>query len=761
MKKLFLLILFICNLSIAQDFSDSWEGFFSFTNIVDIDDSSTAVYAASENAVFIYDLSSRSFTTLTTINGLSGDEISKIHYSEDKALLVIGYENGLLQIVDQNGNVTDVVAIKDKQVIPPDNKRINEFLESGDLIYIATDFGIAIYNLDRLEFDDTYFIGNNGEQVPISSLEIFNGFLYAATLDASNNIRRAPISDPFLIDFINWQPVNQDVWDEVISFDSNLFAVTVGGFLAEFNGNTFANNITQFSSRVLDASATDNFLVFTLNNTIIIYDTSLSQFLTINNVNGESFAFTQAIIVNDDLFIGTEVNGMIRVNLLNQTDFEFIVADGPSRNSAFSVQTLPNELWVTFGSHDLFYTPDYAALGISHFVDDRWINYTNDDIDGLLSVPNITINPENDSDLVIHSMNNGLLDFIDGVASTRYGINNSSLTSILPPATDFVRIPDGEYDSQGNLWVIQQQVDFALSRRNTSGNWTAFNVGTVFEDVSGGSSTTKIEITNDDKIIFGSTDAGLIGYDPDLDQFTRMIDEVSQGNLINNYVSAIKLDQQNRLWIGSNIGLRILFNTNSLFSDEIQDARSVIIEDTNGIPRELLQDEAVLDIEVDGNNNKWVATASSGAFLFSPTGRETLFQFTTDNSPLPTNAVNDIAIDEETGKVYFATNKGIVAFQGERSSKPEEDLESVRIFPNPVRPGFDGNVTIDGLTDRARVKITDIEGNLVYEAVSQGGSIPWDTRSFSGNKVASGVYLLFISTDDNIETTVSKLMIVR
>jgi ligand-binding sensor domain-containing protein len=761
MKKLFLLILFICNLSIAQDFSDSWEGFFSFTNIVDIDDSSTAVYAASENAVFIYDLSSRSFTTLTTINGLSGDEISQIHYSEDKALLVIGYENGLLQIVDQNGNVTDVVAIKDKQVIPPDNKRINEFLESGDLIYIATDFGIAIYNLDRLEFDDTYFIGNNGEQVPISSLEIFNGFLYAATLDASNNIRRAPISDPFLIDFINWQPVNQDVWDEVISFDSNLFAVTVGGFLAEFNGNTFANNITQFSSRVLDASATDNFLVFTLNNTIIIYDTSLSQFLTINNVNGESFAFTQAIIVNDDLFIGTEVNGMIRVNLLNQTDFEFIVADGPSRNSAFSVQTLPNELWVTFGSHDLFYTPDYAALGISHFVDDRWINYTNDDIDGLLSVPNITINPENDSDLVIHSMNNGLLDFIDGVASTRYGINNSSLTSILPPATDFVRIPDGEYDSQGNLWVIQQQVDFALSRRNTSGNWTAFNVGTVFEDVSGGSSTTKIEITNDDKIIFGSTDAGLIGYDPDLDQFTRMIDEVSQGNLINNYVSAIKLDQQNRLWIGSNIGLRILFNTNSLFSDEIQDARSVIIEDTNGIPRELLQDEAVLDIEVDGNNNKWVATASSGAFLFSPTGRETLFQFTTDNSPLPTNAVNDIAIDEETGKVYFATNKGIVAFQGERSSKPEEDLESVRIFPNPVRPGFDGNVTIDGLTDRARVKITDIEGNLVYEAVSQGGSIPWDTRSFSGNKVASGVYLLFISTDDNIETTVSKLMIVR
>lgn len=761
MKKLFLLILFICNYSIAQDFSDSWEGFFSFTTIVDIDDSSTAVYAASENAVFIYDLSSRSFTTLTTINGLSGDEISQIHYSEDKALLVIGYQNGLLQIVDQNGNVTDVVAIKDKQVIPPDNKKINEFLENGDLIYIATDFGIAIYNLERLEFDDTYFIGQNGEQLPIASLEIFDGFLYAATLDASNNIRRASITDPFLIDFMNWQQVNPDVWDEVIAFDAGLYAVTVGGFLAEFNGVAFANNITQFPSRLLDASSTNDFLVFTLNNQIIIYDTSFSQFLTLNNINGESFEFTQAIVVGDDLFIGTEANGMIRVNLINQTDFEFIIADGPSRNSAFSIQTLPNELWVTYGSHDLFFTPDNAALGISHLVDEAWINYTNEDINGLLSVPTVTINPENPSDLVIHSMNNGLLDFIDGVASTQYGVNNSSLTSILPPSTFFVRIPDGQYDSQGNLWVIQQQVDRALSKRNTSGNWIAYDVGSVFEEVSSGSSTTKIEITNDDKIIFGSTDGGLIGYDPELDQFTRMIDEVSQGNLINNYVSAIRIDLQNRLWIGSNLGLRILSNTNSLFSDDIQDARSVIIEDTNGIPRELLQDEAVLDIEVDGNNNKWIATASSGAFLFSPSGRETLFQFTTDNSPLPANTINDIAIDEETGKVYFATDKGIVAFQGQRSSKPEEDLESVRVFPNPVRPGFDGNVIIDGLTDRARVKITDIEGNLVFEAISRGGSIPWDTRSFSGNKVASGVYLLFISTNDNIETTVSKLMIVR
>ena len=331
----------------------------------------------------------------------------------------------------------------------------------------------------------------------------------------------------------------------------------------------------------------------------------------------------------------------------------------------------------------------------------------------------------------------------------------------MPPSDFFVRIPDGEYDSQGNLWMIQQQVDLALHRRSPSGQFTAFDVGAVFADVPGGNSTTRIEITDDDKIIFGSTDAGLIGFDPELNQYTRLTTILSEGNLVNNYVSAIKIDQSGQLWIGSTLGLRVLSSANSLFSDDIPDSRAIIIEDINGIPRELLADESVLDIEVDGNNNKWVATGSSGAFLFSPSGNETIFQFTTDNSPLPSNEVRDIAIDDATGLIYFATQNGLVAFKGNQASQPQENLENVFAFPNPVRPGFEGDVTIDGLTDNARIKITDIEGNLVYEVVSQGGSVQWDTRSFSGNKVSSGVYLLFISTDDNIETTVSKVMIVR
>ncbi|MFT6798927.1 MAG: hypothetical protein ACJAWA_001051 [Nonlabens sp.] len=761
MKKFVFIVLLVCNITVAQDFSDSWEGLFSFTTIVDIEESATSVYAASENAVFIYDLSSRTFTTLTTVNGLSGDEISQIHYSEDKSVLVIGYENGLLQIVDQDGEVIDVVAIKDKQVIPPDNKRINEFKESGDLIYIATDFGIAIYNLLRFEFDDTYFIGDNGAQIEILSIEIYQDFLYAAT--RSSGIRRASITDPFLIDFMNWSQINGSLFSEVTSFNSQLFGLSLSRQVFQLATATFQPTTTTINAVAIDAHSSDVFFTVATPNAIQVFDTNFVEILSLTTLGGLNYNFTQAISLGNDLFIGTQENGMIRVNIQDQTDFEFIVADGPTRNKAFSIAASPDELWVAYGDHDELYNPfPLERLGVSHLVgEEGWGNFEAADVLNIASISTITINPDNSDEVYFNSMHNGLLEFADGVATTLYGINNSTLESILPPATDFVRISNSVFDNQGNLWSLANKVDNALNRRTPSGQWTSFDVSEEVVSIAIDQGITRVVANNNGTIFFGTIANGLVGFDPATNQFANLIDDVGLGNLVNSYVTTLRLDLSGQLWIGSNQGLRVLFNPNSMFSENPSDARSIIIEDTNGIPRELLADEAVLDIEIDGNNNKWIATASSGAFLFSPSGRETLFQFTTDNSPLPTNSVNDIAIDESTGKIYFATNKGIVAFQGERSSKPQEDLENVRAFPNPVRPGFDGNVTIDGLTDRARVKITDIEGNLVYEAVSQGGSIPWDTRSFSGSKVSSGVYFLFISTSDNIETTVSKLMIVR
>ena len=252
----------------------------------------------------------------------------------------------------------------------------------------------------------------------------------------------------------------------------------------------------------------------------------------------------------------------------------------------------------------------------------------------------------------------------------------------------------------------------------------------------------------------------MLGYNPQSNSFNRITENAGSGNLPSVRVRAIEFDNNNRLWIGTARGLRVLFNVSGFFEEGANvEAQPIIIEE-NGVGQELLIGQAITDIEVDGSNNKWIATASSGVFYFSPNGQETLLRFTKDNSPLPSNNVQDIAIDELSGRVYFATINGLVAFEGS-STAPRDNLEDVFAFPNPVRPGFAGNVTIDGLTANANVKITDIEGNLVFETTSEGGSVLWDTSAFGKYKVASGVYMVLITTDDQLETKVSKVMIIR
>ena len=160
-------------------------------------------------------------------------------------------------------------------------------------------------------------------------------------------------------------------------------------------------------------------------------------------------------------------------------------------------------------------------------------------------------------------------------------------------------------------------------------------------------------------------------------------------------------------------------------------------------------------------------------FLFSPNGQETLQHFTKENSPLPSNTVNAIGLDAATGKVYFATAKGLISFQG-NAFLPQEEYNNVEVYPNPVRPNFQGDVTIRGLIQNSHVKITDIEGNLVAEAQSNvnlrykgynleidGGTAYWNGKNLANNTVASGVYVVLFSDFDTFETKVSKIMIIR
>ena len=268
--------------------------------------------------------------------------------------------------------------------------------------------------------------------------------------------------------------------------------------------------------------------------------------------------------------------------------------------------------------------------------------------------------------------------------------------------------------------------------------------------------------------------SGLIGFN-ETGMLLKNIYDKDIANLPSSAVKALALDKNNVLWIGTYKGLRVLYNTSNFFTEDIVRTEPIIILE-DGIAQELLSQQFISDIIVDGSNNKWISTADAGVFYVSSDGQNTIHHFTKDNSPLPSNGVNDMALDSENGIIYFGTDRGLVAFKTGGSST-SESLEEVYVYPNPVRPGFnmaEDKIRIKNISENVNIKITDIEGNLVAEAQSNvnlryngnnleldGGTAYWNGKNLANNTVASGVYVVHLSDFDTLETKVSKIMIIR
>jgi len=315
------------------------------------------------------------------------------------------------------------------------------------------------------------------------------------------------------------------------------------------------------------------------------------------------------------------------------------------------------------------------------------------------------------------------------------------------------------FDKEGSLWVTNSRVSKGLKVLKKNNQWNFYDFASITTNPPDDSYSSIVVDKNGTKWI-ASYRNGVIGFNENYNNKFILIKTGSDaGNLPDTDVRSIVVDHRNQLWIGTFSGLRILPSIDRFLTDTTLDTNPVIILDDN-LAQELFYQQSIMDIEVDGANNKWVSVDGAGAFLVSSNGQKTLYHFTKENSPLPSNTVLDIEIDGVTGEVFFATDRGLVSFKG-IATKPADDLNNVFVYPNPVRPEYNGTVKISGLIDKANIKITDISGNLVYETTSEGGTIEWDTRAFGKYKVASGVYMIFIAAEDGAETKVKKVMIIR
>ncbi|MFK5982155.1 MAG: two-component regulator propeller domain-containing protein [Flavobacteriaceae bacterium] len=765
MKQLVAVFLFLqsCML-MSQNFEQSWTGYFSYVSVKSISQGNDKIYAAAENSIFTYDLSTEEITTLSTINGLSGKEISTALYSEIFGLYVIGYENGLIEIIiDGEENILKVVDILEKQTIPPDRKRINHFYEFNGNLYISTQYGISVYDLGALEFGDTYFIGDLGSQINITQTTVLDDKIYAAT--SENGIRSALVNDDNIIDYQQWSTINNGGFKGIQTLGTEIYIVKNNNSILSYSPVSGFAQIDSFNNSIVDFEVTSEVLTISTSSTVHAYSVGYTLLSEIINLPDFEFELQSGLAFNNSFYLGTKELGMLKVPF-GSSQVQQILPEGPLSNQPFAIDASPGQLWVSYGDVNLTFDPfPLTKKGISNYKFETWKNIKYDSLIGLLNVDDVNdlvfvkINPSNPKETYMSSYQKGLLKIDRQNPTILYNETNSPLE--IPGGNEAlgIRLYGADFDREESLWFVQSRINRGLIKLTSEGQFQTIDISSIINAESE-LALSQLAISREGYVFFGAVQSGLVGYNPATNEFNKIGEEIGSGDLPSTDIKALAFDNQNRLWIGTRKGLRVLFSAGSFFEEGADtDSKPIIILE-DGVPQELLFLQSITDIEVDGSNNKWVSTATSGVFYFSPNGQETLLRFTSDNSPLPSDNVLDIAIDSASGVVYFATANGLVGFKGS-STAPQEDLENVYAFPNPVRPEFFGNVTIDGLTAKANVKITDITGNLVFETTSEGGSVQWDTTAFGKYRVASGVYLVLITTDDNLLTKVIKIMVVR
>jgi len=747
MKKILTHILFtsiIISGWTVQSQNNRWIDMFSYLTVKHIQKTDSKIYAQSENTLFVYDISSGEIEKISSINGLSGDKISNFYYHSQLKKLFVFHEGGLVEIIDEKKNVIKISALLYNTFIPNDKKQLYDIFLKDKTLYLATGYGISTFDLNQNEFGDTYYTGTNASLEKINAVEIVDNQIYAAT---ENGLKKAYLTDN-LIDFNVWQTIDNNIWNQLAQNQQKLIAVR-GKNLYEYNNGVFQIKIS-LPVDITTIQVNEN-ISLTTNNKVYVYNTAYLHIQNFDNSSLSNSFFLDACADNQQVYIATKKNGIV-VSPLNQVSYTKIHPDSPLSNHVFAVDARENHCWIVYGDHHQFNPYPLFYEGVSSFQNGKWINipYQSFNVSDLSFVK---INPSNVNEVYIGSTKNGLFRIRENQIDKYFNENNSPLQNF---SNNGVRVFAMDFDSQNNLWITQRSQP-ALLKLKPDETWETISLTSIFPNITDYHGFERLITDSDDNIWFGSEYRGVIGYNPTTHQLISNKKGIEPSNF--TYVKGLDIDKNNTLWVGNINGLRVMNNPQKMFDDPNLSFEpiKIVYED---VVQLLMEGQNITDICIDGSNNKWLATLGSGVYYLSEDGKRTIYHFTKENTPLPSNDIYDIAVDGSTGIVYFASINGMVAFKGD-ATDATENMDDVYAFPNPVNQQKHQQVVIRGLIADVSVKIVDVAGNLVYETISKGGSVTWNLTAFGKYKVASGVYIALISNEDGTRTQTTKILVIK
>lgn len=731
----------------------TWRVHLPYNNVKCIEETKDKIYCAGTYGLFSYDKADGTTERLSPINGFSGYSADDLAYDEASNSLLIAYSDCKLEIIRDKTIVLNE-DIFNKTIIGA--KKINHINIVGNIAYISTTFGLLEFDFIKNEIRNSYLnIGPNGTTIAINSSCVLNDSVYVCT--PIGILRGSTNSNVNLGIYTNWSLAKAAAKNSrhIASFNNMLFA--------EIDSQVYKYKNKKWSlydpgSNLIITNIKVNhgkLLVGIYGKYIITEDESGNTSTTPVNVLNE------CILESGGTYAyASPINGLSRI-IFGQ-EFSYY-PNGPSSVTNFNIFNAYGDLWITSGSFvSTTYAPTFNGYKYYRFNNFDWQNYNSDPITQSLHDYTWACYQKSGNRLFIGTHGKGLLQMNNGVPYKVWDETNSPLTQ---RGGIYTIINGLASDSKNNLWVSNFDVDNALLMMTPNGDWTSFTLPT--------SKTGKIAIDSRGNkwIVTPQASMGIIAFnekniaDKTDDIITVINTTKGSGNLPSSNVNDIAFTKSGELLIGTDQGfVKIRTPSNALNPNAKAgdyDAQRVIVSVETGtnLGGYLLGSEIINCIVVDGGDRRWFGT-NRGAWLYDSDGETLLLHFTTDNSPLMSNNVTSIGISETTGEVFFGTDKGVVSYRGDALAAGKTFTE-MKIYPNPVKPEYSGDIAITGMTDNTLVKITDINGRLVNQMFSNGAMAVWNGKNFNGDRVATGVYLVFCINQEGTEEQVGKILFVH
>lgn len=736
---------------------------------------SEKVWCTTQGGIIEIDKNDESMTRQGKHSGFSDVSPTDIKFNNYNNTLVVAYSSGNIDI-REGSVITNISDIKRANIVG--NKVINSIHLSGDYAYLGTGFGIVVLDTRRKEIKDTYYLGVNGGYINIHDVTTDATFIYAAT---DSGVYKASLSNNNLSNFTAWSKMTgipNGIYSDCATFNGRLYVNLAKRLMNNsygqdtvyvYNGSTWTYNFNPISGyNCFHIETTATHIGFAFDGYVDVFNTSNVMVEHVYTYQSIFPAPRQVALQGpNDLWIADEKIGLVHV--VNTWNSKAYTPDGPGSNKVYAIDIRKEQVWVAPGEHNgLWDNADSPNEdGVFYRKDDTWKTIdknTQTILDSIRDIVSVTIDPEDPEHVFAGTLGKGLVEIRNGVITTIHNQYNSALqVRGDAPQSGWVASYGQVFDEDGNLWVGNAKANTPVCLLQPNGTWTAFNFGAGFQTLLIG----PMILDKDGKIwAILPRGGGLLCYDPGTDKVSSADDQVrkittgtGQGNLPSNEVMSIACDDDNEIWIGTDRGVAVIYSPENVFTGDDFDAQQIFVTQ-DGHTQILLETEVVTALAIDGANRKWIGTQNGGVFLLSEDGQEQIYHFEANTSPLLSNTITWIAIEQVSGEVYIGTNKGLCSY---RSTATEglENFEDVYAFPNPIRPGYTGVVAIRGLVKDCFVKITDISGVMVYQTKALGGQAIWDCRTLSGTRVRSGVYLVFLTNDDGSKTFVTKIMVIN